>query len=100
MLLATHISDVQKRVEMAKLLLRLGATSAQADMNRCSVLHWCVANDQKDLVKVLLENDEAAAKSVINTMTLTRWTPLNTAFVARHLSQADFPELRSMRILL
>lgn len=61
----------EKAKEMVKLLLELGATSAQADMNHFTTLHYVVNEDHHDILDVLLTNDRPVALSVLNTVTTT-----------------------------
>lgn len=60
--------------KVVKLLLELGATSAQADMNHCTVFHYVVGQDEDDILDVLLAHDRPAALSVLNNVGfLGRW---------------------------
>ena len=52
--------------KIVKLLLELGATSAQADMNHFTVFHYVVGQDEDDLLDVLLARDRPAALGVLN----------------------------------
>ena len=63
--LTLHISppDAQKMLE---LLLQLGVTSSQADMDRHSALHRFVAACKPQLVQTLLHEDGPTAKKAIN----------------------------------
>lgn len=74
---------------VVKLLLDLGATSSQADMNHTSVLHFVVAQDNHEILDMLLTNDRPVACSVLNWMTTPAWgnqgdTPLTTAIQLRY----------------
>ncbi|KAE8441442.1 hypothetical protein EG329_004968 [Mollisiaceae sp. DMI_Dod_QoI] len=75
----------EKAKEMVKLLLQLGATSAQADMNHFTALHYIVSQDHADVLDVLLSNDRPVALSVLNNVTISQSylnegnTPLATA---------------------
>ncbi|KAK3906939.1 hypothetical protein C8A05DRAFT_40270 [Staphylotrichum tortipilum] len=53
---------VEKAKEMAKTLLSLGATSAQADMNGFTSFHRYVEANAESLLDVLWEMDQAGAK--------------------------------------
>jgi hypothetical protein len=53
---------------MADLLLKLGATSAQADPNGCTAFHRYVEAGEEDLVDTLLANDKTGIKAAINHM--------------------------------
>ncbi|KAL8867050.1 MAG: hypothetical protein Q9174_005912, partial [Haloplaca sp. 1 TL-2023] len=47
-------------------LLKHGASSAQADVERTSALHYLVAKKRTDMLKACLSDDKAAAKSALN----------------------------------
>lgn len=57
-----------KAKEVIKLLLKLGATSAQADMNHYTAFHQIVGENNNDLLDVILANDRPAALSVLNNL--------------------------------
>jgi ankyrin repeat protein len=57
-----------KAKETIKLLLSLGATSAQADMNRFTAFHYIVAEDNSTLLDVLLADDRPSAMSILNNL--------------------------------
>jgi ankyrin repeat protein len=59
---------VGKAREMVKLLLKLGATSAQGDMNHISAFHYVVAENNNEALDILLEHDRPAALSVLSNM--------------------------------
>ncbi|KAF4634032.1 hypothetical protein G7Y89_g4076 [Cudoniella acicularis] len=97
-------ADTAKKV--AKLLLQLGATSAQGDMNGFSVLHYAVAQNSGDVLDVIFSDDRPAALSVLdNVGFLTQWhhqvtSPLLTAIeksyfemVTKLLSLGAKPEI-------
>ena len=75
----------EKAIETAKLLIKLGATSAQADMNYFTVFHYVVAENIIDILDILIENDRPAALGVLNNIGTTGGlrnntnTPLTTA---------------------
>jgi ankyrin repeat protein len=75
----------EKAKEVVKLLLKLGATSAQADMNHFTAFHHIVAQDNSDILDVLLANDRPAALSILDNLGYTgHWnnesdSPLTTA---------------------
>ena len=56
----------EKAREMVKLLLKLGATSAQADMNHVTALHYMVAENNNDALDILLDHDRPAALSILS----------------------------------
>jgi len=79
----------EKAKEVVKLLLELGATSAQADMNHISILHYVVAQDNHEILDLLLANDRPVALSVINWMSTPKWgnqgdSPLTSAIEMGH----------------
>ncbi|RDL39383.1 uncharacterized protein BP5553_03723 [Venustampulla echinocandica] len=65
-LVLTMSLPAEKAKQVAKLLLKLGATSAQGDMKRITALHYIVAGGNKDILNVLFSDDRPAALSVIN----------------------------------
>ena len=54
------------RQEMVRILLQLGATSSQADMDKLTALHRFVKAHAHDLVKILVQYDGPAAQKAIN----------------------------------
>ncbi|KAH7126744.1 ankyrin repeat protein [Dendryphion nanum] len=56
---------IEQAKAMTKTLLNLGASSAQADMKQTTALH-CVSGEYPELLDILVENDEPAAKRAIN----------------------------------
>lgn len=56
----------EKAKEIVKLLLKLGATSAQADMNHHSVFHYVAGEGRADILDILLTQDGPKALSVLN----------------------------------
>ncbi|KAH7360980.1 ankyrin repeat-containing domain protein [Rhexocercosporidium sp. MPI-PUGE-AT-0058] len=74
----------EKAKEVVKLLLKLGATSAQADMNHYTVFHYVVAEGRNDILDILLTQDKPRAMSVLdNVGQVSHWqqgySPLTTA---------------------
>lgn len=85
LVLAARLSG-SNALQVANELLSLGASSAQADNQRISALHYLAAKKRVDLLKACVDNDGAAAKSALNHIALedTYWrpktdTPLTTA---------------------
>jgi ankyrin repeat protein len=85
LVLAAQLSGPTSR-DVTKELISLGASSAQGDMQQITALHYLVAKRKVLLLKACLENDGAAARSVLNHLNLqdVRWrpksdTPLTTA---------------------
>lgn len=58
----------EKAREMVKLLLKLGATSAQGDMNHVTAFHYMVAENNSDVLDILLEHDRPAVLSILSNM--------------------------------
>jgi ankyrin repeat protein len=86
--------EKEKAKEMVKLLLQLGATSAQADMNHYTALHYVVNQDHHDVLDVLLSNDRPVALSVLNNVGSTQHfgnqcnTPLASAIEQEYTDMA------------
>jgi ankyrin repeat protein len=83
----------EKAKAVVKLLLELGATSAQADMNHTTALHYVVAQNNHEILDMLLANDRPVALSVINWMSTPKWgnqgdSPLTTAIQLGHQDMA------------
>ena len=56
---------VKKAKDMALTLLQLGASSAQADMDQTTALHYYIG-DRSEATQVLFDNDEPAVRRAIN----------------------------------
>jgi hypothetical protein len=71
----------EKAKSMAKLLLKLGATSSQADLNGCTAFHRYVTHGDKELIDTLLEHDTMGLKTAVNHMVVTSnyWNPTAVA---------------------
>ena len=67
MLLAMSL-PTDKAKAVVKLLLELGATSAQADMKHITAFHYVVCDNNHDILDLLLSNDRPVALSVINSI--------------------------------
>lgn len=85
LVLASQVSGF-KSFDVTKALLALGASSAQADMNRISALHYVIARQQIPVLKACFSTDEPAAKGALNHLVVrlpyyreTADTPLTTA---------------------
>lgn len=80
----------EKAKSVIKLILQLGATSSQGDMKHFSVLHYVVAQDNSDVLDVLLSNERPIALSVLNNIGwINSWgndiaSPLTTSVQNRH----------------
>jgi ankyrin repeat protein len=75
---------IEKAKEVVKLLIKLGATSAQADMYHFTALHYIVADDNSDILDVLLAHDRPVALGVLNNVGFHAWdnnisSPVTTA---------------------
>ncbi|KAF4455427.1 hypothetical protein F53441_2216 [Fusarium austroafricanum] len=75
-----------KAKSMANLLLKLGATSAQADSKGCTAFHRYVESGEAELIDTLLDSDKTGIKAAINHMVCdgSYWNaetiaPINTA---------------------
>ncbi|KAG5981462.1 hypothetical protein E4U55_002909 [Claviceps digitariae] len=67
----------EKAISMARLLLKLGATSSHADAQGCTAFYRYVEYGDTEIVDELLENDRAGIKSAINHIVLAgySWNP-------------------------
>ncbi|KAL2022786.1 hypothetical protein VTK56DRAFT_4602 [Thermocarpiscus australiensis] len=74
---------VEKAKEMTEILLSLGATSAQADMNGVTAFHRFVEENAESLLESLWEKDQVGAKTAINHIAFRYYnasdTPLQVA---------------------
>jgi ankyrin repeat protein len=87
-LLAMYL-PTEKAKAVVKLLIELGASAAQADMNHVTTLHHVVAQGNHEILDMLLSNDRPVALSVLNHMsagTLRNQckSPLTTAIEKGH----------------
>ncbi|KAI9702849.1 MAG: hypothetical protein M1836_008063 [Candelina mexicana] len=80
-----------KAKDVTKTLLKLGASSAQADMDQTSAFHYTLASGNLEILDTLLEHDEPAARSVLNHIRVTgssyyaqAESPLTTAISVRN----------------
>ncbi|KAF2476310.1 ankyrin [Lindgomyces ingoldianus] len=67
---------LEKAKIMAKTLLEIGASSAQADMHQTTALHY-ISKQEPDVLETLLQFDEPAAKRAINHLCVggSEWRP-------------------------
>ncbi|KAG6190171.1 hypothetical protein E4U36_003450 [Claviceps purpurea] len=67
----------EKAISMARLLLKLGATSSHADAQGCTALCRYVEHGDTAIVDELLNHDKTGIRSAINHIMLTgyRWNP-------------------------
>ena len=93
LVLAAHLAEPMMT---SKCLLKLGASSTQADMNGVSTLHYIVNGGNVDVLDLLAEYDRPAASKAINFLVVSGWqhqpqvdTPLLTAIRRGHESVID-----------
>ena len=67
----------QKAKSMAKVLLKLGATASQADLNGCTAFHRYVAQADLSIVESLTELDKTGVKAALNHLVIGSryWNP-------------------------
>lgn len=87
--LAAMCLPTDNAVEVAKLLLKLGATSAQADTDHFTLLHTLAAINAGDILDVIFKYDRPAALGVLNCVGYSGTgeeydTPLSAAINRRH----------------
>ncbi|KAF5656927.1 ankyrin repeat protein [Fusarium heterosporum] len=81
-----------KAKSMANLLLKLGATSAQADASGCTAFHRYVDSEEEDLIDTLLDNDDKIGiKAAINHMICdsSYWSPDTVAPINTAVQNGD-----------
>ncbi|KFY37783.1 hypothetical protein V495_06954 [Pseudogymnoascus sp. VKM F-4514 (FW-929)] len=76
-ILAT-VLPTEKAKEVISTLLQLGATSAQADTNHYTALHYIVHRNNVNLMDIFIEKDGPAAKSVMNLVTMENYQSAKT----------------------
>ncbi|EFQ28840.1 hypothetical protein CGRA01v4_10283 [Colletotrichum graminicola] len=59
---------IEKAKSMALLLMKLGASSSQADMDGCTTFHRYVENGNREMIDTLWENDKVGLKTALNHM--------------------------------
>jgi hypothetical protein len=92
LVLAMSLPNDQAK-EAVRLLLKLGATSGQSDMQQITALHYIVSQNNNDLLDVLFGNDGPMANRVLNKLGMTQgWrkqeTPLTSSVEMRHEDMA------------
>ena len=70
---------MEKAKEMAKTLLSLGATSAQADMTGVTAFHVFVEENAGSLLESLWESDPTGTKTAINHIAFYGYNASNTS---------------------
>lgn len=90
---------LEKAKSMAKLLLSLGATSSQADLNGCTVFHRYVESGEKEMIDTLWDNDKTGVKTSINHLVVgsSYWNPSSIAPL--HLAIANGDSTFVLRLL-
>ncbi|KAG8165309.1 hypothetical protein KVR01_005584 [Diaporthe batatas] len=69
---------IDKAKSMAKTILSLGASSAQADMNGSTAFQRIVEENSTELVEVLLTLDEIGAKNSLNHLSFSGWQQMDS----------------------
>ncbi|KAL0936521.1 ankyrin repeat protein [Colletotrichum truncatum] len=82
---------LEKAKSMALLLLKLGATSSQADLNGCTAFHRYVQNGNQEMIDTLWENDKTGLKTAINHMVMGNqyWNPQAIAPIHTAIENGD-----------
>jgi ankyrin repeat protein len=86
----TMFLPAEKSKKVLELLLQLGATSGQGDMNHITSFHYLVAKGEQELLDVLLTHDEPVTKGVLNNLGFkSQWgsetvSPLLSAIESGH----------------
>lgn len=80
-------------LDVVQALLQLGATSAQADMNMFTAIHYLAESNKLDVLDLLVEHDGPAVKGAVNTLVMTRhsngaMSSLDVAVSKRHEEMA------------
>ncbi|KAK0726889.1 hypothetical protein B0T26DRAFT_747278 [Lasiosphaeria miniovina] len=68
---------LEKAKSMARLLLRLGASSSQADLHSCTAFHRYVEHAETEMIDTLWELDKSGVKAALNHLILgsSYWSP-------------------------
>ncbi|KZL88206.1 ankyrin repeat protein [Colletotrichum incanum] len=82
---------IEKAKSMALLLMKLGASSSQADMNGCTAFHRYVKNGNREMVDTLWENDKVGLKTALNHMVFANnyWNPVAIAPIHTAIENGD-----------
>ncbi|KAI3549731.1 hypothetical protein CABS01_12565 [Colletotrichum abscissum] len=82
---------IEKAKSMALLLMKLGATSSQADMNGCTAFHRYVKNGNQQMIDTLWENDKVGLKTALNHMVFAAsyWNPVAIAPIHTAIENGD-----------
>jgi predicted DNA-binding protein YlxM (UPF0122 family) len=98
---------IEKAKSMARLLLKLGATSSQADLHGCTVFHRYVSKAELGMIDALWELDKTGVKAALNHLLIGSqyWNPSaisplhtaigrgDTALVLRLLEAGSNPQI-------
>ena len=74
-------SPEETRSDVIQTLLELGATTAQADMNHFTALHYIVESKKLDILDLLAKHDGAAAKGVLNLVSVNHGNNASTSLL-------------------
>ncbi|KAK0624036.1 hypothetical protein B0T14DRAFT_428976 [Immersiella caudata] len=68
---------LEKAKSMARLLLKLGASSSQADLHGCTALHRYVEHAETEMIDTLWELDKTGVKAALNHLIIgiSYWNP-------------------------
>lgn len=88
-----------KARSMAQLLLKLGATSAQADPRGTTVLHRAIEKKSMQVIDVLWENDKAGLKTAINHLVFVGYGWNSTGLSPLHLALAHNDPIMVLKLL-
>lgn len=95
LVLALQLPLLEASVTTEK-LLKLGASSAQADMNGFSALQYVVGSGNTEIFDILFRFDEPAATRAVNHLNIGGWqynakasTPLLGAIQGRHVAMVE-----------
>ena len=90
LLLAANLGG-KRSYDISDLLLSLGASSAQADMNQISAVHYIAAQQEISVLKACIENDFAAARSVVDHIQITHptWSPAADSPISTAIRRSD-----------
>ncbi|WQF84947.1 Putative ankyrin repeat-containing domain superfamily [Colletotrichum destructivum] len=82
---------IEKAKSMALLLMSLGASSSQADMNGCTAFHRYVENGNQEMIDTLWENDKVGLKTALNHMVFSNnhWSPEAIAPIHTAIENGD-----------
>ncbi|KZL67095.1 ankyrin repeat protein [Colletotrichum tofieldiae] len=82
---------IEKAKSMALLLMKLGASSSQADMNGCTAFHRYVKNGNREMIDTLWENDKIGLKTALNHMVFANnyWSPVAIAPIHTAVENGD-----------